>query len=104
VACHFGNPWIQDVGELVYKHPNLYADLSGLIVGGSRYLEGYVASLAEQLTRAIYFAGGAEKVIFGTDYPVSTPALALDLVRRLGIGAEDREMVLRGNAERVFGV
>ncbi len=66
VVCHFGNPWVQDVAELIYKHPNVYADISGLVVGGSKYFEGYLDSLAEQLTRAIYFAGGAEKVIVGT--------------------------------------
>jgi len=102
VVCHFGNPWTQDVAELIYKHPNVYADISGLVVGGSKYFEGYLDSLAEQLTRAIYFAGGAEKVIFGTDYPVSTPALGLELVRRLKVDTADRDAILSKNAARVF--
>jgi predicted TIM-barrel fold metal-dependent hydrolase len=102
VICHFGNPWIQDVGELVYKHPNVYADISGLVVGGSRYMEGYVDSLADQLTRAIYFAGGAEKVIFGTDYPVSTQKLSLELVRRLKVDDADKSAILSKNAKKVF--
>jgi predicted TIM-barrel fold metal-dependent hydrolase len=90
------------VAELIYKHPNVYADISGLVVGGSKYFEGYLDSLAEQLTRAIYFAGGAEKVIFGTDYPVSTPALGLELVRRLKVDTADRDAILSKNAARVF--
>jgi hypothetical protein len=102
IACHFGNPWTQDVGELIYKHPNVYADISGLIVGGSKYSFGYLDSVAEQVTRAIYFAGGAEKVIFGTDYPVSTPALALELVGKLKIDSEDAERILWKNAAKVF--
>ncbi len=102
VACHFGNPWISDVGELIYKHPNVCADISGLIVGGSKYLPGYLDSVAEQVTRAIYYAGGAEKVIFGTDYPVSTPSLALELVAKLRIDAGDVERILWKNATRVF--
>jgi len=104
VICHFGNPWILDVGELIYKHPNVFADVSGLIVGGSKYMEGYVNSIAEQLTRAIYYAGGAEKVLFGTDYPVSTPSLAIELVRRLRIDEADREAILGGNAAKVFRI
>lgn len=102
VVCHFGNPWTQDVAELVYKHPNVFADISGLVVGGSKYLEGYLDSLADQLTRAIYYAGGAEKIMFGTDYPVSTQALSLELVRRLKVDAADREAILCRNATRVF--
>jgi len=102
VVCHFGNPWTQDVAELVYKHPYVYADISGLVVGGSKYLEGYLDSLADQLSRAIFYAGGAEKVIFGTDYPVSTPALGLALVERLKVDAVDREAILSRNARKVF--
>lgn len=102
VVCHFGNPWMQDVGELIYKHPNVYADISGLVVGGSKYLDGYVSSVADQLTRAIYYAGGAEKVLFGTDYPVSTQKLCLDLVGRLKVDEEDRAAILSTNARRVF--
>ena len=104
IACHFGNPWTQDVGELIYKHPNVYADISGLVVGGSKYSFGYLDSVAEQVTRAIYYAGGAEKVIFGTDYPVSTPALALELVGKLKIDSEDAERILWKNAAKVFRV
>ena len=102
VACHFGNPWIKDVAELIYKHPNVYADMSGLVVGGSKYLEGYLESLAEQLTRAVYYAGGAQKVIFGTDYPVSTPSLALRLVERMKVDEADRRAILSANARKVF--
>ncbi len=104
VACHFGNPWIRDVGELIYKHPNVYADTSGLIVGGSKYLAGYVDGTAEQLTQAIYFAGAAEKVMFGTDYPVSTHSLALELVRKLEVDSEDVERILWKNAVKVFRI
>jgi predicted TIM-barrel fold metal-dependent hydrolase len=102
VVCHFGNPWSQDVAELIYKHPNVFADISGLIVGGTRYQEKYLDSLAEQISRAVYYAGGAEKVMFGTDYPVSTYTLSLELVRRLKVDQADRDAILMRNALRVF--
>lgn len=102
VACHFGNPWIDDVAELIYKHDNVYADISGLVVGGSRYTERYVDWLANRLSRAIYFAGGADKVIFGTDYPVTTHSMALSLVKKLEIDARDRRRILSKNAKKVF--
>ncbi|MGD0476547.1 MAG: amidohydrolase family protein [Nitrososphaerales archaeon] len=102
VACHFGNPWIDDVAELIYKHSNVYADISGLVVGGSKYIEQYTDSLAERLSRAIYFAGGADKVIFGSDYPVTQPSVAISLVEKLEIDTKDRERILSENAKRVF--
>ncbi len=102
ILCHFGNPWFEDVAELIYKHPNVYADISGLITGSKGYAEKYVEWLAKKISEAIYFAGGAEKIIFGTDYPVTKHSEALDLVRRLDVEEVDREKILWRNAERVF--
>ena len=104
ILCHFGNPWFEDVAELIYKHPNVYTDISGLITGSKGYAEKYVEWLAKKISEAIYFAGGAEKIIFGTDYPVTKHSEALDLVRRLDVEESDKEKVLWRNAERVFGL
>jgi predicted TIM-barrel fold metal-dependent hydrolase len=103
VLCHFGNPWFDDVAELIYKHPNVYADISGLITGGA-YAEKYSEWLAKKISEAIYFAAGADKVIFGTDYPVTKHLETLALVRRLEVDEQDKEKILWRNAERVFGL
>src|SRR6266566_1896399 len=102
VLCHFGNPWFEDAAELTYKHPNVYADISGLITGDVAYAEKYAAWLARKISEAIYFAGNAEKVIFGTDYPITKHSDALALVRRLEVDERDKEKILSHNAERVF--
>lgn len=102
VICHMGNPWITETAELVYKHPHVYADLSGLIVGDSRYLEEYIGLLASRISDAIYFAGGGDKFLFGTDYPVQTHKNSLELVRRLKIDDSDVGKILYGNAARLF--
>ncbi len=101
VLCHFGNPWFMDVAELIYKHPNVYTDISGLTTGGA-YAEKYAGWLARKISEAIYYAGGAEKVLFGTDYPVTTHSETLALVRRLDIDERDKEKILSRNAKRVF--
>jgi predicted TIM-barrel fold metal-dependent hydrolase len=101
ILCHFGNPWFEDVAELIYKHPNVYADISGLITGGA-YAEKYAEWLAKKISEAIYFAAGAEKVIFGTDYPVTKHSETLALVKRLEVDEGDKEKILWRNAERVF--
>lgn len=102
VLCHFGNPWLQDAAELIYKHQNVFADISGLITGRGRYPEKYMGWVIERIGEAICYAGGADKVIFGTDYPVSRYSDALTLVERLGITEEDRENILWRNASAVF--
>jgi len=103
ILCHFGNPWFGDVAELIYKHPKVYADISGLTTGGGAYPDKFASWLARKISEAIYFAGGPEKIIFGTDYPITSYSDALDLVRRLDVDEGDREMILWRNAETVFG-
>ncbi len=103
VLCHFGNPWFEDAAELIYKHPNVYGDISGLITGGS-YAREYSRWLARRISEAVYYAANADKVLFGTDYPVSKHSAVLDLVRSLKVDKRDKEKILWRNAERLFGL
>jgi len=59
-------------------------------------------ALAKKISESIYFAAGAEKIIFGTDYPVTKHSETLALVRRLEVDEPDKEKILWRNAERVF--
>ena len=34
VLAHVGNPWLIDAAEVIFKNLNVWADLSGLVVGG----------------------------------------------------------------------
>jgi uncharacterized protein len=104
ILCHFGNPWFADTAELIYKHPNVYADISGLATGGGSYAEKYSDWLTKKISEAIYFAGDAEKVLFGTDYPVTKHSDALALVKKLDVDERDKEKILSQNAQRVFNL
>jgi uncharacterized protein len=104
VLCHFGNPWFEDVAEMIYKHPNVYADMSGLTTGGGEYPQKFAGWLARKISEAVYFAGGADKILFGSDYPVTKISDALNLVELLDIDEADKRNILWNNAKRVFGL
>jgi predicted TIM-barrel fold metal-dependent hydrolase len=104
VICHVGNPWILDTAELLYKHTNVYADISGLVVGGGGYSREYMRMLADRIGDAVYYAGGAEKLIFGTDYPVETHENGLALVSMLKVTRADKEKILWRNASRLYSI
>jgi predicted TIM-barrel fold metal-dependent hydrolase len=104
VLCHFGNPWFEDVAELIYKHPNVYADTSGLITTHGAYARKYADWVARKISEAVYFADSAEKVMFGTDYPITKHSDALELIRKLDVEEQDKEKILGQNAARVFGL
>ena len=60
--------------------------------------------LAQRMSEAVYYGGGAEKFVFGTDYPVETPEDGLSLVSMLKVTQADKEKILWRNASRLFSI
>jgi predicted TIM-barrel fold metal-dependent hydrolase len=93
VAGHIGYPWTEEMIALARKYPNVHIDTSAYVTG--RY--------PPELVR--YLAGdGRTKVLFGSNYPMITPARALRDLDRLDLDEEARGLFLAGNASRVFNL
>ena len=74
VGGHIGFPWVAEMISLMMKHPNVYVDTSAY--KASRFPDELVA----------YMRGaGKGKVLFGTNYPMLTPADCLDGLAALGL-------------------
>ncbi|MCE7791199.1 amidohydrolase family protein [Salipaludibacillus sp. CUR1] len=72
VLAHFGDPWMLDAAEVVYKNSNVFADLSGLIIGDEkevRRLSG-TPHFFDHLKHGLAFCDNYEKLMFGTDWPL----------------------------------
>jgi predicted TIM-barrel fold metal-dependent hydrolase len=104
VVCHFGNPWIMDAAEVAYKNPNVYVDVSGLFTGGGAYRHKYLEWLSARVSDAIYYMGGAHRVLFGSDYPVESLGDAVRFTRSLKVDPVDLERILWSNPKEVFGL
>ena len=47
---------------------------------------------------------GVGQVLFGSDWPVDTPVVAVDAVRRLGLTADEQQRVFHDNAAKLLGL
>ncbi len=103
VLCHFGNPWMGEGAELVYKNENVYADTSGLL--GHPSLP-YFGRMIDQARHAIYEAivtvGRPDRILYGSDWPLEELRIAVDLIDQLDLPEADRAAILGGNAHRLF--
>lgn len=72
VLAHFGDPWMLDAAEVVYKNRNVFADLSGLIVGDEREVTRIVNTphFFDHFKNAFAFCDHYDKFMFGTDWPL----------------------------------
>ena len=68
---------------------NVYVTTSG------NFLDSALVSVLMEL--------GAERVLFGSDYPWESLAKAVDFVERAPISAPDRARIFGANANRLFG-
>lgn len=93
VAGHIGYPWTDEAIAVATKHENVFIDTSAYAV------RRYPRPLVE------YMRGhGRKKVLFGTNYPMLTPAKALEGFEELGLDEMARSLFLGLNAARVFGI
>jgi uncharacterized protein len=100
VICHLGNPWLVDCMEVVYKNRNVYADISGLVLG--EFTEAFEGYMAEQVEEVILYAGEPDRFLFGTDWPICSMRSYVDFVRQLKMPEGDRHAMLYENARRLF--
>jgi predicted TIM-barrel fold metal-dependent hydrolase len=69
VICHLGNPWFQDTAEVLYKNDNVYADVSGLILGDFTHeFERYLVTRVKDMIA--YMGDPSRQLMYGSDWPL----------------------------------
>lgn len=93
VGGHVGFPFLDELVTMTVKFPNFHVDTS--------------AYAAHRLPPAFveWMKGlGRQRVMFGTNWPMLSPAQCLARLDDLGLTPEQRDAYLSGNARRVFGL
>ncbi len=108
VLCHVGNPWFTDAAEVIYKNMNVWADLSGLLVGDDASFTGEdaadtIADIAQSVTRAIRYSERPNRFLYGTDWPLAPMVAYRDFIRQ-AVPEEHHSSVFEENARRLYGL
>jgi predicted TIM-barrel fold metal-dependent hydrolase len=75
VIAHMAHPWQRDCALVLRKHPNVFADVSGS--GWVRPWQAWQAFVLMQEW------GVTDKLLFGSDFPLWSPAEGMEKMRRL---------------------
>ncbi len=112
VLAHFGNPWLMDAAAVVYKNPNVWVDLSGLIVGDEALFAGHfqgrrpieeISDAIGDLRKAYRFVGKPDRFLFGSDWPLAPMASYRKLVEAI-VPPDAHRAVFEDNAKALFGL
>lgn len=74
IVAHLGHPWCGETVALIRKQPHVYADISALYYRPYQFYQAL--KLAEEY-------GTDRKILFGTDYPITTVASTLQGLKDL---------------------
>jgi uncharacterized protein len=95
IACHYGGYHRLDEAR---EH----------VVGSSVTLETSwpptMAELDPALVVDMIRAHGADRVVFGSDWPMADPGAEIAAIRNLGLTQEEEDGILGGNLARILGI
>jgi predicted TIM-barrel fold metal-dependent hydrolase len=74
IIAHLGHPWIAETLVVIRKHPNLYSDISALHYRPWQFYNALI--MAKEY-------GVLEKILFGSDYPFTTPEAQIQGLRNI---------------------
>jgi uncharacterized protein len=74
VIAHLGHPWIAETLVLIRKHRHWYSDISALYYRPWQFYNALVLAMEY---------GVLDRLLFGTDYPFTTPASTLEALRHV---------------------
>lgn len=74
VIAHLGHPWIAETLVLIRKHRHLYSDISALYYRPWQFYNALVTAMEY---------GVLDRLLFGTDYPFTTPASTIEALRQV---------------------
>lgn len=94
IGAHFGgwSVWAQ-AAEALHKYPNIVVDASSTFHWVSRDTAKRLISLY-----------GADRVLFGSDFPMWDPKDEIEYLLSLGLPTEDLEKIFYKNAQQLFGI
>ena len=107
VGAHMGGWANWDyAGDRLAGFEHLFVDTSSsLATDGKEYgIEPHVTSLSAEHATKLIRTWGADKVLYGTDYPMWPLDDDLEAFLALGLSEQENRMILAENAKRVFRI
>jgi predicted TIM-barrel fold metal-dependent hydrolase len=106
VLAHLGNPWMQDAAEVVYKNLNVWADLSGLVVGDGELFadpeqQDQLEDVRALVRSAFRYAERPNRFLFGSDWPLVPIAPYRSFIASI-LEECHHAQVFEDNARRLF--
>jgi len=103
IFSHMGEPYFDQMIEVMARYDNVYTDISGLIqTGGLRDIPEFRNILSRAIDLVLQLPNGINRLMFGTDFPIQSYEDSVGFVNGMGLSDVDKEKVFSGNTKRLL--
>jgi uncharacterized protein len=102
IMAHLGNPWITDACEIIYKNPNVYADLSGFLEAGQKLSKRETEGIKEAF-EWLETGDRTIKILYGSDWPLVRMNYYVKLMKSI-VPKKFHKDVFFDNAKSLFNL
>jgi len=105
IIAHLGDPWVIDTAAIISNNSNVFADLSGLVIGDPQGVGQKMESklFVEHIQRALDYADSYDKILYGSDWPLVQLSIYIDWIKSL-IPQQHHEAVFYENAQKMYNI
>jgi predicted TIM-barrel fold metal-dependent hydrolase len=98
ILAHLARGFLDESVAMAKKYNNLYFDISAILSSydqkGGFTSDGHTAKVIREI--------GAERILFGSDWPWYDPLPGIERINRLDLTPEEKRKILGQNAARIF--
>ena len=99
ICSHAGWPWVAELMGVLWRHENVYADISGT-------MPKYFAKPGSGWEPLLHYGNSncKNKILYGSKWPLLNQKIQLQQLRELPLKPEVLDLWLSGNAKRLLGL
>jgi len=99
VLAHLGKGYYEDSVKVAAKYPNIFFDTSTCFAERNISNEDLKTKIVNIIKRI-----GAQRIMFGTDWPWFDPNYEIEIIKSLDLSNEEKLMIFSRNAKRIYKI
>lgn len=105
IMCHLGNPYFQELRDVMAQCSNVYTDISGQFLSGSyEDTAEYREFVVGEIIKFLELGNGSDRLLFGSDFPIQSHKDSIDLIKSLCLEKETEEKIFFRNALKILNI
>jgi hypothetical protein len=101
LAAHLANPFFTELQNVMRQCPNVYTDISGLLVSGTNQdTTQYIQLLKAELMNFISI--DSHRILFGSDFPIQSYEDSINLLNSIDITPTTKQRILTDNSKSLL--